>query len=92
MKYVVDNITAHVAPGGLSLTNATTLSEVSEEEALPEPDPQRLLHRHHITNNHRIFIFFSFFYKKIERALESLEIFFRFPSRKKKKKLKNQTP
>lgn len=30
MKYVVDNITAHVAPGGgLSLTNATTLAEIA---------------------------------------------------------------
>ena len=38
MKYVVDNITAHVAPGGgLSLTNATTLAEVRETRRAPYP-------------------------------------------------------
>jgi hypothetical protein len=38
MKYVVDNIAAKVAPGGLSLLNASTLAEVSDERK-PYPLP-----------------------------------------------------
>lgn len=49
MRYVVDNITAHVAPGGLSLTNATTLAEVSK------PYPTR------ITPSSPLFTFFLLF-------------------------------